>query len=259
MKVQGPHTLAVTRTFSSHTLFFCDQAEAEPHVRAHRLPLGRTPPSHCPQLPLWAQRGPCEPEDPGTAGSMTEGVCLPDGIPEPSASSFLPALALPGGGRRVWWSCSDGPEGSSLCLWAPEDVHSLPRPLGDPVCSSSPSYQRTSVSSRPSHSLGRVCCANVHLLEPQLGALQGLAQERPGWAKPSSCCRSATARELASSVAIPQCTVPQRERACHGHPGDRPPHTGGQPVTALLTRRQRPGHPRAPSVFTFVSREEPAV
>lgn len=150
----------------------------------------------------------------------------------------------------------------------PKGTPSPPKPSG-PL--STLPHHPTSVPQSPAdpaldYSPGRLCSANAHLLEPQLvGNWVWEHPPRPGSRELGPARTflpgggSAAAREPASPVAIPQCTVPQRERACHRPPGDRPPCTRGQ-------RRQRCspedegqaalGHP---SVFTFVSREEPAV
>lgn len=61
---------------------------------------------------------------------------------------------------------------SSLPLGSTNTLISHTEPSQVSPCSSSPSYQRTSVSSRPVlyHSCDQVCSANAHLLEPQLAA-----------------------------------------------------------------------------------------
>lgn len=111
--------------------------------------LGRVSSSACPQAtPPQAGWG-C----PGSLGvqsaiSMTTGLCSPDGSQKPTAPRILYFLLFPAS-RRVLMTDALPALESSLPLGSINTLISHTEPLQVSPCSSSPSYQRTSVYSRP--------------------------------------------------------------------------------------------------------------
>lgn len=196
---------------------------------------------------------------------------------------FLPTVEVEGEGptgRRGWEA-----EGSHTLCPPGQPLPFGSAPVSEPPLTSVPHFhaihQGTSASSRaPPHarSLGWAGCLfcqcpppplHVHpgLLEPPLAANRvsehppapGSREARPGPSPPPTAGSGPWAGDGHPRVAIPQCTVPQRERIL-GHQGCRASVRRRTPVTTLLPKRQGPGCPRGIlSFFTFVSLEEPAV
>lgn len=135
-----------------------------------------------------------------------------------------------------------------------------------------PTILPTDLSFQQTHpytdSRGRVCSANAHLLslqvrlgllEPQLAANQvlehppgpGSRKARPGPSLPPTAVDQTHGQGMGTPVAIPQCTVPQRDssRGASRHQA-LIPGTAGYSTAHRQTRARLP---LAPSVFTHLS------
>lgn len=93
--------------------------------------------------------------------------------------------------------------------------------------------------------------------EPQLDTplghppVPGSRETRPGPSPPPTAVDQTHGQGMGIPwVAIPQCTVPQREHIPWGIKGTGPPPRG-QPVAVLLTKRRGPGCPQAPLSLHF--------
>lgn len=111
--------------------------------------LGRVSSSACPQATLPSTWVGCL----GSLGvqsavTMTAGLCSPDGSQKPIAPRILYFLLSPGSRRGLMTDALPALE-SSLPLGSINTLISHTKPSQVSPCSTSPSYQRTSVSSRP--------------------------------------------------------------------------------------------------------------